>query len=188
MKHSDYIALFREVAERHLDINHSEDEMHFARMVLSRDPYLNSQMQISEFVDNLRNSLHSPCLLVASYEAEYRDNRSDSIEKALFGRMIILQEVSKSDYHGEELALDKTEQIGEECLAYLSVRLLGDVEPGDEQQELDGLGGYLEWNGASNEKLSGISSRNFSGTAFNFYIVHGAEGNVYFNPDKFNLQ
>lgn len=184
MKHSQYIALFREVASRHVDLNHDADNMRFARLVLSRDPYLNSQMQISEFVDSLRNELLSPCMLIASYEAEYRDNRSDSVEKALFGRMIILKEVSKGDFQEEELALEHTEQIGEECLAYLAARLQNDI---DEEEEADLVPAYLEWNGASNEKLSSISTRNFAGTAFNFYIVHGAEAAVHFNPDKFNL-
>lgn len=182
MKHKEYIALFREVATRHVDINHTADEMHFARMVLSRDAYLNSQMQISEFVESIRSKLHAPCMLIASYEAEYRDNRSDSMEKALFGRMIILDEIRKNDFEGEELVLEKTEQIGEECLAYVAAVLQNEVE------DLEGeyYSGYLEWNGASSEKLTSISARNFAGTGFNFYIVFGAEADTSFNPLKFN--
>lgn len=175
MKHSEYTALFREIAGRHMDIQHTAEKMHFARMILSRDPYLNSQLQIGEFIDSLRNKLHTPCMLIASFEADYRDNRSDSTDKALYGRMIILDEVKRGDFESEEQALDATEQIGEECLAYLANIL---------EEELPQLG-MLEWNGASSEKLSGISSRNMAGTAFNFYIVHGAESNIEYNPDKF---
>ena len=53
MRHSEYTQFFRQLAEQHVAIQHSENECRFLRMILSSDP-LQRVMDAREFYDGLR--------------------------------------------------------------------------------------------------------------------------------------
>ena len=172
MTHSEYVTLFRTIAQRHKEIQHTESEPHFARLVLSRDVYMHSHEQISEFIQGRRRALHTPMLLLCSYEAEYRDDRSDNIEQMLSGRLIVLDQAARNEHDAEEAVYERTERIGEECLSY--VAHLYSEEP---------QRGLFHWNGTTSEKLANVST--FFGTALNFNIQQSVQASISFNPDKF---
>lgn len=174
MNHQTYTEFFREIARRHKEILHSPAEMHFARLILERDPFASSSAQISEFIENVKSSLHSPAMLLAAYGAQYSDQRGDNIEKILSGRLIILEEVERNNYDAEEAALSKTERIGEECLGFADHYFSNHPEEG-----------FFEWSGAASEKVSKITSRNFFGSAFDFSLKVSAHNSIYYNPQNF---
>lgn len=176
MNHSQYISLFREVARKHVDIAHTDDSPHFARIVLTRDPFLDSRAQISEFLESAAFRLKSPVLLVSSYTADYGDMQDDFLRKGLTGRMVVLQDTRKGNFNDEEAAYTDTERMGEECLMYLN-----------EHFENNPQEGMLLWNNAGNEKLSGITDRNFCGTGFTFTILSNDNPYLSYNPEKFSI-
>lgn len=177
MTHTQYTEFFRDIAARHKEIQHTEHRMHFARLILSADPFLSTTSQLDEFLESVKNKLLEPALLLASYEGQYMDNRSSNVEKMLAGRLIILDTVpTLNDYQREEEVLTRSERIGEECLAYAEHQLCKD--PGR---------GFLEWDAVGSEKIAELTERRFFGTAFNFGIKVSVQQNVTFDPDQFDL-
>lgn len=174
MNHSEFTQRFRQVASLHVDIQHTEAKPHFARIVLTRDPFLNSTGKIEEFINKSRDQLKSPMMLISSYTSEYADNEGDNIAKILTARMIILKDAKLGDYEAEEQAFNDTEQIGEECLVWINEFL--EENPHE---------GKLLWSHSGNEKLSGITDRNLTGTGFTISLIDNNNPNLTFNPDKF---
>lgn len=175
LKHSAYTDLFRQAAIKHKLILHTEAKPAFARLILSADPYLPVHEQIDEFLSNNRNKLKTPLMLITSYEAGYRNQRGGDIDKQLSGRMIILEQVRKDKFQGEEEALELTEKIGEQCMAF--------IENQSEQAANVPLF-FFDWGGVQTERLSKLTDRNLFGTAFNFTIQSGTEDTIY-NPENF---
>lgn len=176
MTHTQYTEFFRDIARRHKEIRHSETEARFARLILSVDPFLSTHHQLGEFLEGVRNTLHTPMMLLTSYQVQYADNRSDSLEKMLAGRLIILDSVSpKNDYQREEQVLTDTERMAEECLGFADQYFTNFPEAG-----------FFEWNGAGSEKIAKLTSRNLFGTAVDFAIkVYNFE-HLAFNSEQFD--
>lgn len=172
MKHSEYIALLRTAAELHVDIQHSNDDMHFARIILTKDPYLGGVAQIQEFMNSKGSKLKYPCLLAVSYDGEYKDNRSDSKKKMLDGAFIILNERRDGKNDEEEQAIDQTETIGEEILGYL-------------HNQFEETSTVFDFNNVQSEKIAKVGN-NLSGTKFYFTIEVLANSLLEFNPAKFS--
>jgi hypothetical protein len=174
MNHSEYVDLFRTLASLHKDILHTEESQHFARLVLTSDPFMDSRMQIREFLDKSAHVLKSPLLLISSYTTGYGDQGGDQVDKMLIGRMLILKDIRLNDFDSEEAAYTDTERIGEECLAYLAEYFSNNPQLG-----------VLNWNQSGNEKLAGISSRNLCGTGFTVSILTNNNPHIIYNADKF---
>lgn len=176
MTHTQYTEFFRDIARRHKEIRHSETEAHFARLILSADPFLPVTNQLDEFLDGVKSVLQTPALLLASYTVQYADNRSDNLEKTLMGRLIVLDSVApKNHYDREEEVLTATERIAEECLGFAEHYFCMHPEAG-----------FLEWNGASSEKIASLTSRNFFGTALDFAIRLQGQQATEFNASQFD--
>ena len=177
MTHTEYTEFFRDIASRHKEIRHSAHDMHFARLILSNDPFLPTTAQLNDFLDSVKNKLQGPAMLLSSYEAQYSDNRSDNVEKMIAGRLIIIDEVKPiNDFDKEEEVLSRTERIGEECLGFAEKIFCEWPERG-----------FFEWDAAASEKVAKLTSRNFFGTGFNFAIKYSAQQSVVFNADQFDL-
>jgi hypothetical protein len=78
MRHSEYTALFRTIAETHVDIQHSPTSMHFARIVIGVNPMLKGVI-MEEFLTSMRTKIKFPFMLCVSYDNKYMDKISDSI-------------------------------------------------------------------------------------------------------------
>ena len=151
--YQDYISLLRQLAELHVDIGHSEEHMHFARINLSKDPYLGSAAQLREFTSNMGNKLYYPCLLALAYRSGYSDNGSDNLRKKIDGGFIILDKVPGADPENEEKVQSRMESIGEDILALLHEYFDGRPEiayfhPGDIEQEFISKVGSAQLYGA----------------------------------------
>lgn len=177
MTHTEYTEFFRDIARRHVEIQHSATKEHFARLILSNDPFLPTTSQLDDFLESVKNKLHGPAMLLATYEAQYVDNRSDNVEKMLAGRLIIIDTVApKNDFDQEEEVLSRTERIGEECLGFAEYMFSEDP----------GLG-FFEWDAVGSEKIAKLTSRNFFGTGFNFAIKVSAQTSIDFKAEQFDL-
>lgn len=163
MKHSEYVEFFRDIARTHPDILHSETEMHFGRLVITRDPLMGSQHQINEFLHNNGSKLKYPCMLLVAFRGDYADNRSDNKRKRLDGSFILLDKVREGDHDGEEAVYDRMESLGEEiatiCIDHFE----------DHPEE-----GIFDINVMENEKIAKVANDKF-GVKFYFGIDRSAD-------------
>jgi hypothetical protein len=171
--HKSYTDTFRQLAMRHKKILHSDTEMHFARIVLSRTPIFGRD-ELSEFVNSRRNQLKYPALLLISYHVDYGANHHDSLVKPLNGEFIILEPVVDGKYDQLDEVLDNTETIGEDLIATLANYY--------EDHPEDGL---FMWEEAMNEKLAKVGNEKLAGTKFYFSVRVPANNQLTHNPDNF---
>ena len=170
MRNSEYTAYFREIARRHKALRHSPIEMHFARIIMSADPF--PELQLNEFLTSLKSKIRLPFMLLISYEHDYQDNRSDNIQKQLHGAYIILDKPQKDSFDQQEAILDRTEEIGEQILAFI-------------KDDLDTkmVTSHLDLNGSGGEKITNVAD-GFLGTRFHFTFFKTANQSLTHNPSN----
>ncbi len=160
MTHTEYTTLFRDLATRHQDIQHSEQQSHFARIVLSSDPMFPMGAQVDEFLNGLSYKLHSPFVLLSAYERDFADDRSDNIMAGLNGRIIVLEDLNKRDFESEEAAYTRTDEI--------ALDIVSEVY---NQMSEDPRLGMLDWNQVGSEKMRISGRRNLAGTGYSFTLL-----------------
>ncbi len=174
MRHSEFTEMMRDIARRHVDLKHSANEMHFARIVLNQDPFLPSQTQITEFLNAIRSQMRMPFMLSVAYVANFSDPR-DHLRKHLNSAIIILDKVTGDDPEEQEEVYDRTEQLCEEIMGFLKQYFDSNEEDG-----------FFETNEMEGEKVANVCNE-FFGTKYNFQIHFGYEDGIRFKPAKFNL-
>lgn len=176
MRHSEYTAFFKRLAERHVAIRHSEHECRFVRMILSADP-LQRVMDAREFFDGLRSRIAGGFVMILeSYEADYSDNTGDQKLKEYHGAFLILHHVEPADFDGLEAALDATEEIGEDIMG-AAVALI--------KEDLTLPKKHMSVNGITNERIGPVGET-FHGTKFSFSFSRGANAALKHKKEKFS--
>ncbi|MDX5510636.1 MAG: hypothetical protein LPK01_00320 [Hymenobacteraceae bacterium] len=176
MRNKEYNALFRDMARRHIDIQHTEKECRFLRMTLSSDPVAR-MLDLREFYDALAGKLklNGKCAMVLqSYEADYNDNEGDHYTKEFIGGMIILGKVKQGDYDQQEEVQDKTEEIGEDILGMVLEQFGASYSPHRHMTASD----------ISSQKVGPVGD-NFYGTRFDFSFSEPAGQALIAKPEKF---
>jgi hypothetical protein len=168
MTHTEYTTLFRSLASRHLDVQHKEHEVHFARIVLTSDPMFPMSAQVDEFLNGLGHKLNSPMVLLSAYDSDYRDQTGDNLQAYLHGRLIILEDLKQRDYTSEEQIYQRTEEIGMDILSEAYNKLSDNPRLG-----------MFDWDMAGSEKMRISTRRNLAGTGFSFSIL-----NTYINTNR----
>jgi hypothetical protein len=177
MRHLEYTAIFRDLATRHLALQHRDDQVRFVRMIVSSDP-IQKLLDYQEFTDGLRNKINlkagGACLVLENYQSNYTDNDGDFFGKEHLGAFLVLKPVKEGDYNRRDEVIDECEAIGEEVMAAAIHQLRAlprsvQVTPADVLQEAIGPVGD-----------------NFYGARFNFSFRTPATGELTYNPDKFS--
>jgi hypothetical protein len=114
MRISEYNAYFKSLAEKHVDIRHSDTECHFARITLVGWP--SREIELTEFIQKQQRKLKPPFMLLESADWYYGDNAGDNRNKLLQGAFIILDKAKGDDFDQQEQVYDKTEEIGEDLI------------------------------------------------------------------------
>ncbi|MDO7875547.1 hypothetical protein Q5H93_12455 [Hymenobacter sp. ASUV-10] len=130
MRNSQYAALFKGKAETHGLIRHRDNSPRFARIIVSIDP-LQRQVDLLEMQETLLGRLLKPnhgeqVLVLESLQTQYTDNQGDHYQRRRRGAFFILEQVPKGQDHW--LALDRTEQTGEEILGAILADYADDVQ------------------------------------------------------------
>lgn len=176
MRHLEYTTLFRELARRHLAIQHRADQVRFVRLILSADP-VQKVMDFQEFYDGLKHKIKltggQACLVLENYQADYTDNDGDFFGKVHHAAFLVLQLVPGGDYDRRDEVIDACEAIGEELMGAAIVLLRARersirISPGDVLQE-----------------AVGPISDHFYGARFNFSFRSAATGELTYDPTKF---
>lgn len=173
--HKSYVKLFRDLARFHKKINHSDSEVHFARMNLSAHPVL-AREDIKEFLQGMKNKLKFPALLLNTYSGKPDSNDShDAKRKVIQGEFFILDRYHKDNYDMQEDVFDDSEKIGEEIISFL----------GEYYEEHPEQGVFL-WSEGMSEKISNLEFDNLAGTKFYFTIDIPYQVGYNFNSDAFH--
>lgn len=102
---SDLVAYFESLASQHVDIAHSEESKHFYRY------------ELDDVLTGISASINYPALVLEGYDLNYKDNKSDNLQKQRNGAFILLGYVGDSDDHAKIHATwDQLEEIGEELI------------------------------------------------------------------------
>ncbi|MEM8564948.1 MAG: hypothetical protein AAGF85_00710 [Bacteroidota bacterium] len=173
LRHSQYIDFMRQLAQAHVDIGHSEEEMHFARITLTQDPYVGAMAQIREFVNSMGSKLKYPCLVAISFKANYADTKNDDPRKQNDGGFLLLDQVKTGDADAEQQVYDNMERIGEEIIAYIREYF--------EENEDEGI---FNLNNVESEKVAKVGNTQLFG--IKFYLTIEGSVALFHNPDKWN--
>jgi hypothetical protein len=105
-KFSDLIAYFENIARKHVDISHSDNEKHFFRM------------EIDEVLAGInRTDVNYPMLILEGYGFAFTDNNSDNLLKNREGAFILLDHISDtSDHNLIHQKWDELEEIATEII------------------------------------------------------------------------
>jgi hypothetical protein len=144
MRHHHYTQMGRELARRHVDIQHTPEQCRFLRLLISSDP-IQKQLDLSEFYSSLRNKLdlsdNKAAMVLENYQADYSDNEGDFYAKYHHSAFLVLKLVGTDDYDGRDNILDECERIGEELMGALLAQLTTAglrITPDDVMQEAIG--------------------------------------------------
>jgi hypothetical protein len=112
-KFADLVEYFKEIAEEHVDIQHSTTKKHFFRF------------ELDEVISGLVIKLNYPALILEAYDFDYSESRSDNILKARNGAFMLIDKVTdQGDYDRIHEVWDELEAIGDEIL----IRMRSDKE------------------------------------------------------------
>ncbi len=170
MNHLDYTSLFREAAERHVDLRHSATEMHFGRLILTGWPL--TKLDIDELLTAQKDKIRLPILLVESYDARYQDNGYDNVRKLATSAFVVLDQVGKTDYDKRDQVIDRCERIGEEILGFAMDYYR------QKKRKLDP-------NTVRSEKVGPIGAGLLWGVRFDFQLPEMANAPLAYQADKF---
>jgi hypothetical protein len=99
------VSYFRELAEKHVAIQHTTTKKHFYRF------------ELDEVLTGLKN-INYPALILEAYSIGYSDNKSDNVMKHRNGSFILLGHVAdKGDFEAIHDLWDELETIGDDILA-----------------------------------------------------------------------
>lgn len=120
MNLTTYTALFRGLAERHVDVRATAQNGRFLRILISADP-VQKQLDLSEFYGALRTRLKvgagQAFVVLENYQVDYEDNDGDYYARRFQGAFLVLQKVVLSDYDARDAAIGACETIAEDLLA-----------------------------------------------------------------------
>jgi len=105
VKFSDLVAYFESLATKHVDINNSPEEDHFYRY------------ELDDVLAGISKDLNYPALILEGYDLNYKDEKSDNLQKTRNGAFILLGYVGDSGDHDKiHDTWDFLEEIGEELV------------------------------------------------------------------------
>lgn len=130
MFHSEYISMFKTIAENNSDINHSDSNISFTRILKSTSEPFEDKLYLEEFINKNFRNLKYPCLAVFSYNHGYQGSADSPLNKVFNGAFSILEKAahiktsSTDQYDSLETACDSAEKISEDVLQSLSTALI----------------------------------------------------------------
>lgn len=101
---TDFIDFFKNIAEKNIDINHSQNEPHFFRG------------ELEEMFYNLRNTTHFPCLCLENFELNYNDEGNNKWKERSSAFSIVNEYFEKNDYDEYDKTFSTCEEIGDEVI------------------------------------------------------------------------
>ena len=160
-KFSDLVTYFQNIAEQHVDIQHSVSAKHFFRF------------ELDEVLTGMCGKMAYPALILEAYDFSYRESNSDNIRKVRSGAFILLMKVKDmKDFNAIHEAWDECEEIGEDILLKIKA---------DKESRLYPVLRYFNISECNGSPLAGGELGQF-GMRFSFSMENAVNGEV--NADK----
>jgi len=161
-KFSDLILYFENIARKHVDILHSDEETHFFRM------------EIDEVLEGInRSDVAYPMLILEGYGFAFTDNKSDNLLKNREGAFILLDHLSDTSNHNLiHEKWDELEIIATEILMKIKTDKRNPLTPVVRNFDFDSVHASLLLNELGNDV----------GIRINYTITSPTNSDV--NPDK----
>jgi hypothetical protein len=178
LRHSQYVAVFRDLATRHALIRHSAATPRFARVVVSIDP-LQRQVDLAEMAEKHLGRHYKPgdttqTLIVESCHTQYLDNGGDNRQRRRSGAFYVLQKLPKGFTQDDvELAIDASEQTGEQILGALLHQLSDQVKVRLDEKSITG------------DTIGPVGDGTWYGTRFDFDFTTPANAALAYTPAVF---
>lgn len=110
-KFSELVSYFEDIAKKHKEILHKDNEKHFYRF------------ELDEVLTAMCNDINYPAMILEGYTLDYSDSNADNVIKRRSGGFILLDHVDDTkDYDEIHAVWDKLEAIGDDIL----VKILDD--------------------------------------------------------------
>ncbi|WP_400194044.1 hypothetical protein [Hymenobacter sp. B81] len=179
LRHSEYIALLRNLATRHVSIGHTPAASRFARIVVSIDP-LQRVVDLHEFTNNvlgarLKPALGQQVLVVESCQTDYLDNGGDNRTRLRHAAFMVLQQVKANDHDAVEAALDATEETAEDLIGGIEFLLADQVKV------------RIQPNSLGSDSIGPLGDGTWYGTRMDFDFTTPATAALAYKPYKFLL-
>ena len=178
LRHSQYVALFRDLATRHQLIQHTPAVPRFARVVVSIDPFQKA-VDLAEMAENQLDRYYKPgstsqMLVVESCHTQYLDNGGDNKQRRRSGAFYVFQKVDERTNQDQiEAAIDASEQTGEQILGALLHALSGQVKVRVDEKSI------------SSDTIGPVGDGTWYGTRFDFDFTNPATQALAYNPAAF---
>lgn len=178
LRHSQYVALLRDLATRHQKIKHTPEVPRFARVVVSIDPF-QKQVDLAEMAEtqlgrNFQPGSTTQMLVVESCHTQYLDNGGDNKQRRRSGAFYVFQQVETAKDQDEiEAAIDATEETGEQILAAVLHSLAGQVKVRIDEKSI------------TSDTIGPIGDGTWYGTRFDFDFTTPATAALAYNPAVF---
>lgn len=118
MDHSEYVAYFRDIAERQGDLLHSDENKRFARVIYSEWP--SPSLQLGEFLSLHKADLQYPFMLCETWVRKTNAHSSEHLDNIYKGSFFIGDLLpDKHDFDALDVLLDKTDRIADEIQGYM---------------------------------------------------------------------
>ncbi|MCA8830521.1 hypothetical protein [Hymenobacter pini] len=179
LRHSQYVAVFRDLATRHQLIQHSPAQPRFARVVVSIDPF-QKQVDLAEMARTQLGRYYkagatNQMLVVESCHTQYLDNGGDNKQRRRSGAFYVFQKIADSNNQDQiEQAIDATEQTGEQILAAVLHQLSGQVKVRIDEKSI------------TSDTIGPIGDGTWYGTRWDFDFTTPATAALAYNPSVFN--
>ncbi|RSK44716.1 hypothetical protein [Hymenobacter perfusus] len=179
LRHSEYVAVFRELATRHQKIQHTPQVARFARVVVSIDPFQKmvdlAEMTSTQLGRNYQEGATSQMLVVESCHTQYLDNGGDHKQRRRSGAFYVFEKLPKGFTQDHiETAIDATEQTGEQILAAVLHQLSGQVKVRIDEKSI------------SSDTIGPVGDGTWYGTRFDFDFTNPAGAALVYNSAVFS--
>ena len=173
---TSYSELLRDLATRHVEIQHSAKNCRYLKVIVAADP-IQKQLNLANFYDKAKSTWpgNAPLLLQLSYDTLYEDTGSDQVLAHRRGGFIVLHKAKNTEESRDEV-LTQTERIGHELMAAVCDFFRG---PAGRR-----AGRVLQRSSIAADAVGPIGD-NFYGTRFEFDFTESATLLLQFNPAKF---
>ena len=176
LNQTTYSDLIRDLATRHVEIQHSPTARRYLKLVVSADP-LQKRVSLANFYTKLKGSFPAgaPFVLQLTYDTLHEDTGADQVLAHRRGGFMVLQKSRNTEESRDEI-LALTERIGYELMAAVCDFFRG---PAGRR-----AGRVLQRSSIAAEAIGPIAD-DFYGTQFEFDFTESATVALTYDPTRF---
>lgn len=173
---TDYHLLHEAVATRHKEIGNGAIGGHFARVKLNPTPFPFDKDELGELVNAMKSRIQTPFFVSIDLVSRVTFNRdADNWNQRPESAFVLLEQVGRGDYDGQDAAKTNMGRIALECLAWIRQQYLLSANRADR---------FFEHGEISVENIGPVAG-NYFGVRVDYPLMHTANDVMGFDASKF---